>query len=107
MSISRKSQALNKTLISISLSSLIGIFSKILPASSQQINEPICYMQTTNGQIVDLARLCNRTPENSEMQTPPATQSVHPLRRGRNAGQRFLRSHPDQPTSGTLSILSK
>ena len=92
-----RSQVLAWTLSFIAVSVVIAVLGGTLPVLSQPVNEPICYMQTANGQIVDLTRLCHRNTGNSRVQTSSDRQSVRPVRRGRNATRRSLQSQMNQP----------
>ena len=63
----------------------IGTFWGTPPVSSQEVNEPICYMRTSTRQVVDLSHLCEKSIETNRVQTSGSTQSARPVRRGRNA----------------------
>lgn len=54
--------------------------------SSLATHTPVCFMQTENGQIVDLSRLCRTTDE--QVTTPQPAQPVVHQRRGRGAARR-------------------
>lgn len=58
------------------------------PVSSQEVNQPICYMRTSTRQVVDLSHLCERSMENNRVQISGSTQSTRPSHRGRNATRR-------------------
>jgi hypothetical protein len=69
---------------------VIEAFVGVFPASAQQVYEPICYIQTANGQVVDLTSLCTRNAEVSRAQPSSHQQIMRPVRRGRNAARRPL-----------------
>jgi hypothetical protein len=53
-------------------------------AAQNRVEEPVCYMRSESGQIIDLTHLCGRTVRNSN--TPIVNNRLdRPLRRGRGA----------------------
>lgn len=48
----------------------------------------ICFMQTDNGQVVDLTHLCGDVDVIAPTQTVPPTAPHEPLRQGRGAARR-------------------
>jgi hypothetical protein len=85
-----KSQSFNWALGFVILSSAIEAVMGVSPVFAQQVHEPICYIQTADGQVVDLTHLCTRNAEASRTQPFSHQQLTRPVRRGRNAAHRSL-----------------
>ncbi|EKU98539.1 hypothetical protein Lepto7375DRAFT_7835 [Leptolyngbya sp. PCC 7375] len=59
----------------------------VMAAPSLATSTPVCFMETANGQIVDLSRMCGPSDQQT---TSPTVQSapITQQRRGRGAAQR-------------------
>lgn len=68
-------------------------FSRPISASSQypevpfnNVDVPLCYIQTTDGKILDLQKLCGNSPTNTINKSPSSRVPKAKFRRGSGSG---------------------